>query len=97
MSIAQSRRSAIGQVRPFGRDWRNVRLGSKTEAAARHGDVRFTLEPGPGSRVYDWRPNNGYVRGTLIDVWAVFRTCRHMSAKARAFAASVEREFEAEE
>ena len=33
-----------------------VRFGSKTEAAARHGDVRFTPETGLGSRVYEYTP-----------------------------------------
>jgi hypothetical protein len=41
-------------MRPTPLDY--IRIGSKTEAAARDGDVRFTPEIGLGSRVYEYTP-----------------------------------------
>jgi hypothetical protein len=43
--------AARAVTRPEGR---NVGYGSKTEATAHHGDVRFTPETGLGSRVYEY-------------------------------------------
>jgi hypothetical protein len=54
--------SNIVEMRRWGPAWRiprpklDFRKGSKTEAAARHGNVCFTPETGHGSRVYEYTP-----------------------------------------